>query len=122
MDTALLVVVCLAYFLLGTFVLANNPKVNLNRALAYLCYTLIAWSIVSFLEDTGLGSTVTKILVTADFTFAVVVVWLFYLFCYELYGKKLKLPNRLIAGLSLVSIGFTLSNHTVGIKMVDGHV
>lgn len=121
-DVVLLVVVCLADLLLGAFVLANNPKLKLNRALSALCFTLIIWNLVSFLEDTGVSHTVLKMLAALDFSFASLMMMLFFIFCYQLYGRKIRYLPAAIVIIAAASVLMSLTGHTVGITLQDGHV
>lgn len=119
--------VCVANVLLGIFVIKNNPKVRLNQYFFFLAVALAAWSLVTFLEDTGYGRQVIQALAYLDYGLSILMAVLFFGLCYEFSRVKLKLVWPLVAILAsanivLLGLGLIVSTRLEGesVKFIEG--
>jgi len=121
-DLVILLAVVVANLLLATVVMVANPQAKLNRILAALSATLAVWSIVSYLEDTGLPHQIVQYLVIADFTLSSIMLGLFYWFCSLIAGRKSGIFGKFMVLLVAVNVALSLTGQMVTLQFEPHHV
>lgn len=122
LAVTLLVAVCLTNFLLGIFVIANNPKAKLNLLFAALTFSLAVWAVVSFLEDAGLSHHIISLLVKADFALASIMVALFFWFCYELSAARGRYVLPAMLSMAIINIAIPIAGQAVTLEFLPNRV
>lgn len=120
--TTLLILVCLANVLLGSFVFINNPRASLNRIFAALTFSLSIWSAVSFFEDSNISHSMVGLLVMADFVLSALMLLLFYQFCLALTRYKVRVMTWVIWVLAAASVVMILMGQVVRLEFLPNRV
>jgi signal transduction histidine kinase len=122
LSVVALAIICLANILLAASVLLNNSKSALNRAYAAMAVTLPIWSIVVFLEDTGLGHSSIQTLAKFDYGLSVILVGLFYWFCREITGFRKPFIDIGVLVFASLNVGLIWADRTLHVAFEGGNV
>ena len=89
-SNLLLILIISACVFLGSLVYHNNPKGKDNRLFLLSIICVIIWIITNYLENINFSYIVRTYLLYADFLVALLMLYFWYLFCYNfLENKKL---------------------------------